>query len=86
MNNITGVAIKYNDLVICLPKPNRHHNVIRLMVEMGFTPSRVPQANQGFYTLAGEFLDREVAMVRAKELELELRGRVTNELFSENLW
>ncbi len=88
---IKGVAIKHGDLVIALPKPNRHHNVISYAVqELGITPPVGCQTEdaQGFYLEDGTFFNRYQAwrhVVRCgfkkeKELMKQLH------LFSEDLW
>ncbi|MCB0176525.1 MAG: hypothetical protein KDJ97_38860 [Anaerolineae bacterium] len=86
---IIGVAVKQGDLVICLPKPNRHHDCIRYAVEvLGLTPPiGVPAKNQGFYLADGKFLNREQAFKRVKETGQELRNEDAKKyLFSEDLW
>lgn len=86
--DIIGVAVKQKDLMICLPKPNRHHDCIRYAVEtLGLTPPiGAPALNQGFYTANGVYLNRERAFLYAKE-----RGQIINPeahkyLYSEDLW
>lgn len=82
---IFGVAIIYNDNMYCLPKPNRHHHVIRMIGGI-----RGPDT-QGFYDANGLFLDRKQAYIRAQETgqlnrdpsPLKYQGE---ELFSEDLW
>lgn len=87
-NDILGVAIKYKELVICLPKPNRHCDVIyHMWHDLGF-PTPIDSRNpQGFYTRNGEFLDRKQALKHAKYLNYGIKGRTPfDELYSENLW
>lgn len=83
---IIGVAIKHGDTVICLPKPNRHHHVIKYMVFDLWINGPVGHEGQGFYDAKGKYYDREEARKYAIEI-----GQCTNpehptELFSEDLW
>lgn len=86
---IIGVAIKHKDLVICLPKPMRHHNVIRYMIHtLNITPpvGHDRPDGQGFYLESGRYLNRE----EARQVALD-SGQCKNpdhsiELFSEDLW
>ena len=48
-NNIIGVAIKHGDLVVGLPKPNRHHHVIKHLVKVLGINKPVGHKGQGFY-------------------------------------
>lgn len=86
---IVGVAIKHRDLVIGLPRPNRHHDVIRYMVDiLKITPpvGHDQSDGQGFYTEEGQYLNRREAMVYAWKTGYVLKGLVSKELFSENIW
>ena len=84
---IVGVAIISHDgKVISLPKPNRHHNVIKLMAcDLGHpTPIK---GKQGFVNESGVFLDRiEAKKVAIKHNQLLERASNLQELFSEDLW
>ena len=55
---IMGVAIKHGDLVIALPKPNRHHNVIRFMADTLGLNTPIGGGGQGFYLEDGTYLNR----------------------------
>jgi hypothetical protein len=88
--DIIGVAIKKGDLVICLPKPNRHHHVIQYMVaDLGLD---IPcTGNQGFYLATGIFLHRDEAMAyvrkyRSKMSPLRNPSIGGNILCSDDLW
>lgn len=79
---ITHVAIKYGGKVYSLPKPNRHHHVIRIIG--GISGPDI----QGFLDNEGNFLDRvealEVALAAGQVLAPgDIRG---DHLFSEDLW
>ncbi|MCK5020902.1 MAG: hypothetical protein KAS32_28030, partial [Candidatus Peribacteraceae bacterium] len=83
---IIGVAIKHGDMVIGLPKPNRHHHVIKYMVKgLGITPP-VGCKSQGFYDAKGKYYGREEARqhtMNSGQCESPDHHR---ELFSEDLW
>lgn len=81
---ITHVAIKYDGMVYSLPKPNRHHDVIRMIG--GIAGPDV----QGFLDDKGYFLTRKQAFIHA-----QFHGQVLprapgqyngDQLFSEDLW
>ena len=85
---ITGVAIKHGDLVICLPKPNRHHHVIKYMVkELGIIPP-VGHSDgcQGFYLNDGTYLTRSEARALVVSTGQCLTPDHSVYLFSEDLW
>jgi hypothetical protein len=80
---ITHVAIKYDGKIWALPKPNRHHHIVRMI---GGTNG---PDTQGFLD------DKEVFLNRREAYELAIRtgqiarcegGYTGNELFSEDLW
>lgn len=83
---ITHVAIKYGSKVYSLPKPNRHHHIIRMIGRM-----RGPNT-QGFLDDQGKFLDRRAAYKIAAangQLDRSNHGPGAyqgDELFSEDLW
>ena len=87
---IIGVAIKHGDMVIGLPKPYRHHNVIRHMVdELGITPPVGHQhrdETQGFYLTDGTFLNRRQALKYALDHQQITEADHPTELFSEDVW
>lgn len=82
---ISHVAIKFQDRVFSLPRPNRHHNVIDLIVKETGVPF-VRREIQGFLDADGNFMDRKEAAVYAKKV-----GQIPNlkwppNLYSEDLW
>jgi len=82
---ITGVAIKKDGAVYSLPKPNRHRDVIRMMVhEYEVSPH---SGEEGFIDNFGDFYLRKPAKLIAI-LNNQLIARACNdeELFSEDLW
>jgi hypothetical protein len=83
---ITHVAIIHEGKVYSLPAPNRHHHVIRHIVET--TGARYVGGEQGFLDEAGKFLRRKPAKIRAEQTG-QLKHLIDiNEplLFSEDLW
>ena len=84
---ITHVAIQFQGKVYSLPKPNRHHDVIRYIVEQTGVDT-VDHTVQGFLDASGKFLTRKQALIHA-EVNGQLREDRpiwANQLFSENLW
>lgn len=82
---IIGVAIKQNGIVFKLPKPNRHHNVIRYMVEEMGLPKPI-KGEQGFYNENGVFINREQALLHVLVNGQISKSQHSIELFSEDLW
>lgn len=84
---IVGVAIiAHNGEVISLPKPNRHHNVIKLMVDELKHPRPI-KGKQGFINESGVFLDRaEAKKVAIKHNQLLGHASTLGILFSEDVW
>ena len=85
---ILGVAIrrKLDNRLWCLPAPNRHHNLIRIIYEE--TGQAVTRAlyEQGFYTNKQGFIDRYDALKVAKASgQLKNRSAIQI-LFSEDMW
>lgn len=93
---IIAAAVKYGDFITFLPRPARHHDVLRaLYAQMMPTAERNHESYecevQGFMTDAGTFLDRRQALLWAREYGQTLRrqpgvGYQGDELFSEDLW
>lgn len=86
---ITHVAIRLNGLIYSLPSPNRHHNVIWMIVEEGIAKTVDSYGDdQGFLDSSGKYFTRKEALDNAK-----FNGQIrsdrpiwNDELFSENLW
>lgn len=85
---IIGVAVKQGDIVIALPKPNRHHHCIHYgaSVLKLTTPIGAPAKSQGFYLNDGTFLNREDALAYAKKHNQLINPGANAYLFSEDLW
>lgn len=84
---ITHVAILYNGTVYSLPKPNRHHGVIRMIFEQTGSGISGPDV-QGFLTDSDTFVNRVEALeIALRENQvLDPSNIRANRLFSEDLW
>lgn len=92
---LTHVAIRFQDKIWSLPKPFRHHHIIRMIVWLNdtFGDQEIRSVDtdlnndQGFLDADGRFLNRKQALVNA-----ELNGQLKNGkiiggvLTSEDLW
>lgn len=96
---IVAAAIRFGDLVCHVPKPGRHHNVLRALRKYfgSRTDASYEREVQGFITDRGEFLGRREAYAHAIECgqgtprraSMIALGSITydgQELFSEDLW
>ena len=82
---IVGVAIQFNGATVTMPKPNRHHHIIRAVGGISGA------SREGFVDDAGKFLGRKEAYVLAVA-----NGQINrkpgpehyqgDQLFSEDLW
>ena len=85
---ITHVAIRFQKKIWSLPKPNRHHDVMRdIILKTGVESVDVPLEDEGFLDEHGRYYNRKQALIHA-----ELNGQVktatvrTSMLTSEDLW
>ena len=88
---IIGVALRNEEIIIMLPKPNRHCHCFWHLKKMGINAAKakigVKADDQGFYTHTGKYLTREQACKYAKRIKQKtIDGPVKNYLFSEDLW
>lgn len=85
---ITHVAIKYQGVIYSLPKPNRHHQVLWMIVEKLHLDSiDTQESEQGFLDADGAFLRRKPAWLRVEQTgQLINNTRWPGGLYSENLW
>lgn len=87
---IIGVAIKYANGITCsLPRPNRHHHIIRALAAMGVDHPTPASSVQGFVTDSGRFVDRREAGRIADatgQAKRTVGSRVGGDLYSEDLW
>lgn len=88
---ITHVAIRFDGKTYSLPRPNRHHDVIRLIAEE--TGAKTVDAHgddQGFLDEQGTYYRRGQALRHALEHNQIKDSKVLNlhlnMLFSEDLW
>jgi hypothetical protein len=82
---IIGVAVIQKQLMICLPKPNRHHDCIKYAIKtLGLIPPI--SSKSGFYLEDGRFLDRKDALVYARENNQLINKDAKNQLYSEDIW
>lgn len=91
---ITAAAVRWRGAAHSVPRPGRHHDVIRVLFSRW--PEGAPFAGtQGFMTSRGRFVDRregaKIAYNAGQLLpdELARRGRTPethDKLFSEDMW
>lgn len=85
---ITHVAIRFDGRLWSLPRPYRHHDIIRMIVELG-AASRVDAMgdDQGFLDASGRYLRRGPALVSAQMNGQIIEGRGQHpQLYSEDVW
>lgn len=85
--DIITVAIKFNDLIFTMPKPNRHPDVLHQMHKLGIKIFNNISITEGFLTSEGHFLNRLESYEYAMKYDLcndipEFEGV----LYSEDLW
>lgn len=81
---IVAAALRKYGVIISMPRPARHHNLFYAMSKLG---CEVPDAEQGFLTANGQFVNRRIAMQFATENGQVREGQQHKpELFSEDLW
>lgn len=85
-NFIIGVAVRFGDICVALPKPNRHCHCFWEARRIGITSQSNRANDQGFYLEDGTFLNRVQAMEHALKVGQPFREKPTHALFSENLW
>jgi len=82
---IVAAAIWHKGIVCSVPRPGRHHNVIREMARAG-VPIPIT-GEQGFLTSDGLFVSRRLAMGIAEDAGQLIRDtRGSDQLFSEDVW
>ncbi len=88
---LTHVAIRFQGKIYSLPAPNRHHHVIRHIVETveGVTHvDDISGENQGFLDAEGRYLTRKQALVSAlvNDQVIDRTKIIGYQLYSENVW
>lgn len=86
---ITHVAIRFDGVTYSLPKPNRHHHVIRHIVDT--TDAKYVDArgdDEGFLDENGKYYNRKEALAHALEHKQvkNLNDIRCGKLFSEDVW
>lgn len=82
---ITHVAMIYQGKLWTLPKPNRHHNIIKLYYKT--TGLSLNEHKEGFLDDHGNFLDRTQALKHALNCgQIKEPKFQPDLLFSEDLW
>lgn len=87
---ITHVAIRFQGKVWSLPAPNRHHDVIRLIVaETGVKTVDAREDDQGFLINGEQYARRKPALriaLQAGQCKADCLGARLGKLFSEDVW
>ena len=85
LERIEKVALRQGEAVFSAIGPRgRHGHVIWLLDKCGI---RIPEAEQGFITSAGRFVDRIEGLEIAKEAgQIVQKTGGPNELYSEDMW
>ncbi len=86
---ITHVAIRFNGVIHSLPAPNRHHDVIRKIVDEDPSVTDVGSRgdDQGFLNEDGLYLTRKCALSFAVANGQVKNGKLIGSvLTSEDLW
>ncbi len=84
--SVVSAAVSKDGTVYTLPRPARHHDVIRHMHEQGVSRGH---SDQGFVLNDGRFVMRKPALRVAEEAGQILEGaklRRVHGLFSEDVW
>jgi len=86
MNRVTNAAIRVQGLIISMPRPARHPEIIKRLNTNLNDKITVKPSEQGFVDLEGNFLSRHDASELALEAgQIPYRNR-SNELFTEDLF
>lgn len=81
MITIERVAVEFSDMTLSLPRPHRHHDLIRWHAQI---TGKHGSGRQGFITSAGGFVDRkQAAQIAFDARQIELPKSM---LCSEDLW
>lgn len=87
---ITHVAIRFQGETYSLPKPNRHHDVIRLIVEKtGAKYVDAREDDQGFLIDGERYCRRKPALrvaLQCGQCQPGCLGAKLGKLFSEDVW
>jgi hypothetical protein len=82
---ITCAALRRDFLIVSLPRPTRHHDVIRELDAV--RDGAAHGAEQGFITSTGRFVDRKQALAIATAAgQITTKHGNPDELYSEDVW
>lgn len=86
METIEAAAIWWRGVCYTLPRPARHHDITRMMVEKHALPIEA-QRHQGFVTNTGRYVGREQACrIATNAGQIKQKTNPKNKLFSEDVW
>ena len=83
---VESAAILLDGKVYSVPRPGRHHDVIRLMRDQGVTEPQTGAWEQGFVLSDGRFARRKPAGLIAKKAGQIVALKWPPSLYSEDLW
>jgi hypothetical protein len=84
---IERAAVFYNGTIYSVPRPGRHHTVIREMAAQGLPDEAWQLANQGFETSTGRFVGRREAVGIARAAGQIIREPTPPDMLtSEDVW
>lgn len=84
---VDRAAIRFLGEVFSLPRPKRHHDVIRHIISRRPDMTTVAGGTQGFITSNGRFVDRGEALVIAvRQNQIKVKTGNPAQLYSEDLW
>jgi hypothetical protein len=87
VETIERAAILYNGTIYSVPRPGRHHTVIRMMARDNFPNEAMALKNQGFVTSTGRFVDRyEGAKIARAAGQIIREPTPPDMLTSEDVW
>jgi DNA repair protein RadA/Sms len=88
VERVTEAAIKIGEHVYVMPRPARHHDVLKMLYQAGLNDEGPSHLNgQGFTTSRGRFVDREEAAQIARAASQLIREPTpANMLTSEDVW
>lgn len=87
VETIRAAAVRHDGVVYWIPRPGRHHEILRAMVERGLPGEATRLAGQGFLTSLGRFVRRgEAAEIARAAGQLLREPTPAGMLTSEDVW
>jgi hypothetical protein len=83
--SVVSAAIRFGDLIVSLPAPARHHNILHAMIALG-SDFIVRPEDQGFMLSDGTFAERKYAAWIARNAGQIVDPNWPPYLHSEDLW